>query len=715
MDKIARIVNFRFFLITAVFAIFSIVLALFLPTAVSIIVFAIAVSLLVGMGIVFAINKKVVKSITAFSAFLVVAVCSVNTLTTVSAWTSTIDEKVEYEITAKIESVNTNDYGVGYLLTDFSANGVSQNGNIYLSVSKTDGINISFLKAGDFIKFNCALTFYELIDDNIDGYRYRNDIRYGASIDESEITFLYDSPNFLDTIRNKVYSVLVNALGGYGEVAYGMITGDKGRVGNDITNAYSISGIGHILAVSGLHIGFVVLVLNWILSKLKSNRFVKLAIISIILLGYCFLASFSASVIRASIMCVIGLVADAFGKRRDTLNSLSLAVTVILLIKPIYLFDVGFIMSVSAVLGIILFSRTFGLFFNKFLPKIIANSLSISLSAQIGITPITIITFNSFSLYSVLTNLIIIPLVTIAFILISLALVLTLIIPACSVVLKFSAFPLVVVDAIANFVSLLPLSKITIFAPSLFLTAYLLIFIASEYVKFPQFNKVLSVACIILVLGQLVPYNIPLNREYDVTAVCAYKSVTTIIRNDNEVMLVGDCDDYNSIDSALTKIKESRVNKIFATKIDNDTAITIGKLSEKYGKFTVYCSEKSNYDDFNLVAQKGLQFYTLTEVNDSIGKVRTVHYNGEFIGYGYSSISASIIMLGYGTNTSKLPVDVVNQFGIIRSYVYGGVYNNRIYVVNYDNSYLEEKPYSQVVAKGKLVSFALKNGEIYSN
>ena len=288
MDKIAKIVNFRFFLIMAIFAIFSIVVALFLPSIIAIISGVALLILLLILGVIFAVKNKVVKSITAFSAFIVVAICSINTLLTINSWKCDLSADTEYEITAKIESVNENEYGVGYLLTNFSANGVSQNGNIYLSVNRTDGVNIAFLKVGDMVRFNAILNFYQLVDEKVDGYRYRNDIRYGSKVDESAIEFIGANPNLLDSIRDKVYSVLNSALGEHGRIAYGMITGDKGYIADATINAYSISGIGPILAVSGLHIGFVALVINWLLTKLKANRLVKLGIMSVCLLSYCF-------------------------------------------------------------------------------------------------------------------------------------------------------------------------------------------------------------------------------------------------------------------------------------------------------------------------------------------------------------------------------------------------------------------------------------------
>ncbi|MBQ8882794.1 MAG: ComEC/Rec2 family competence protein, partial [Clostridia bacterium] len=472
MERIARIVNFRVFLITAITAIFSILAVILLPFVASIIaitLFGIALAIFLAFAIK---SKNAVRIITTILCFLTATICIVSTSISINAWKSEIELDKEYEITARIQSINKTDFGAGYILTEFSADNASKNGNIYLTVYNSDGVNINFLKVGDTIKFKSSLNFYQLVDKTPDGYRYRNDIRYGAQVDENAIEFINANPNFLDTIKNSVYTALIGALGENGAIAYGMITGEKGFMSDSATDSYSASGLGHILAVSGLHIGFIVLIISFLLDKLKANRVVKLAVISPLLLAYCFLASFSPSVIRATIMCIVGLIADMFAQRRDTLNSLSLAVTVMLIVKPLYLFDIGFIMSVTAVFGIILFARTLGIAFGKFLPKFIAKPLAVSLSAQIGITPVSIVTFNTFSLYSVLTNLLMIPLVTVAFIAISLALVLVLIFPSCSVVLTIAGLPLALVDTVANLIDYLPCAQIKIFASSFFVISY---------------------------------------------------------------------------------------------------------------------------------------------------------------------------------------------------------------------------------------------------
>ena len=710
MERIARIVNLRVFFVTAIFAIFSTVFAVYLPTLISAIVIILAIILLLTLGIVYIKKEDAVKSITAFLCLLVVFFCSVSSTITISSWTCDIDQNTEYLVCGKIKSVNKSGYSTDYVLTEISTNNVSKNGNIYLRVLNGDGVTINFLREGDIIKFNSTLDFYSLMRESIDGYRYRNNIRYGTSIDESDIKFVKSAPTFLDNLKHDILSALNESMGEYGSIAFGMLIGEKGYIDDVTVDTYSVSGLGHILAVSGLHIGFIVLVLAFILNKLKANRFVKLGVISVLLTLYCFIASFSSSVVRATIMCVVGLVADAFSQRRDTLNSLSLAVSVMLIIKPLYLFDVGFLMSVSAVYGIVLFSRSFDKFFNMFLPKFIAKPLSVSLSAQIGITPITLITFSSFSTYSVLTNLLLIPLITVAFIAISIAVIFVLLFPSLSVVLTIAGLPLALVDTIANLIAYLPIAKITVFASGLLFSSYILFFVVSEYFALPKFKTFASIACITLIVVQLIVYNVPLSRDFDVTAVCAYKSVSTVIRNESGVTIVGDCDDYYSLDNALTNLREGQIDTVIANKVDDKTAKTLIKLKSKFGNFKVYCSTNCDYSSFNLLAQNDIPFY-VKEYIDCVDGIDTIYYEGKFIGYGYKVENSSLLMLGYGVNTSKLPVTIINEYAIIRSYVYGGDYADRIYVVNYDNSYEYQVPRVQFGTKNNMLSFVLKTGE----
>src|SRR5699024_10756757 len=135
-----------------------------------------------------------------------------------------------------------------------------------------------------------------------------------------------------------------------------MLIGQRGELPPDIRDTFSATGTAHIIAISGLHIGFIMAGLNYILKRFYMTRLAEFIIQSTILIGYCILIGAPASAVRATLMAIIYLGGYALNRPENRANSLALAAFIILLIKPGQLFDIGFQMSFAAVAGIILLS-----------------------------------------------------------------------------------------------------------------------------------------------------------------------------------------------------------------------------------------------------------------------------------------------------------------------------------------------------------------------
>lgn len=135
--------------------------------------------------------------------------------------------------------------------------------------------------------------------------------------------------------------------------------GDKEELSESIVETYSVAGASHVLALSGLHIGFISALLLFVLSPLWIRwRFLKpFLFLSVILLlwGFAFLTGLSSSVVRAVVMCSFGLLSMLIPAcRKLTLNTLGVTAFLMLLFNPVWLFDVGFQLSFSAVAAIVL-------------------------------------------------------------------------------------------------------------------------------------------------------------------------------------------------------------------------------------------------------------------------------------------------------------------------------------------------------------------------
>ena len=317
---------------------------------------AVAVALFLS-AIFLGLRNNVVKCAAFSIAFVVAISCFLITIITRHNWTNELSDSSEHYISGTIVSRKLTDSGARYVLDDVTADGDEIKGKVSIVATDDDSATVAFLKCGDRVGITASVTFKKLTTKN--RYAISDNVRYFINANASDLEFYKSTSGFFFKLRNEMSDALDKNLGDYGQIALGMLTGDKGGVDDDVIDYYSVSGIGHILSVSGLHVGFVVALMSFILDKLRANRTVKLVAIACALIFYCFLASFALSVVRASIMCVLGLLAGTLGKQRDPLSGLCFAVTAILAVKPLSLFDVGFLMSVSAVLGILLFSKSF--------------------------------------------------------------------------------------------------------------------------------------------------------------------------------------------------------------------------------------------------------------------------------------------------------------------------------------------------------------------
>ncbi len=146
-------------------------------------------------------------------------------------------------------------------------------------------------------------------------------------------------------------------------LAKALLIGVKDDLQEEVTKGFKAAGIAHVLAVSGLHVGFLVAGLLLVLRPLNLSPKIRLLVLSVLLLAYCFLLDFAPSVVRASLLAVLLLLGKATRRRVDPLTSLAAAFLLILLLRPSDLFNLGFQLSFLAVLGII----TLGDRFNQLL------------------------------------------------------------------------------------------------------------------------------------------------------------------------------------------------------------------------------------------------------------------------------------------------------------------------------------------------------------
>ena len=199
-----------------------------------------------------------------------------------------------------------------------------------------------------------------------------------------------------------------------------LLTGYDDEINAETINAFAHSGTLHVLSVSGLHTGIlygVLIFLLGLIDKHKKYKFVQLVIISLSLWFFALITGFSPPVLRAVIMLnFIALGRFYYSYSSDhAVNILAVSAFIILVFNPLLIYDTGFLLSYSAVLGILYFEPGFTALINSkytFVNKL-WQLTSVSLAAQISTLPITLFLFHQFPLWFMFTNLIVIPLCTI--------------------------------------------------------------------------------------------------------------------------------------------------------------------------------------------------------------------------------------------------------------------------------------------------------------
>ena len=269
----------------------------------------------------------------------------------------------------------------------------------------------------------------------------------------------------------------------YSGIFTGLILGNTDNIEEKIKENFNIANISHVLAISGMHITYIIIGVEIILKNLLGKLKTRVVII-VVLMAYMFITGFSPSIVRASIMGILLIFSKISHRRNDIWTQISLSLLILLIYNPILITNVGLQLSYLGTIGIIIFNKNI----YKFLKNLkirnrkikyrinrkiilivdkIKEMLSVTFSAQLAILPIMLYNFNTLGIYFFITNLlvsvIIGPIIIVGFI--------------CVI---FSFISITIAKFISNFIclgiqiliqiseiSMLPFSKIYLPTPNL--------------------------------------------------------------------------------------------------------------------------------------------------------------------------------------------------------------------------------------------------------
>lgn len=239
-------------------------------------------------------------------------------------------------------------------------------------------------------------------------------------LDPSELLLLSDSKTsvygFADQLRTTINQRLITA--GFKDdtlsIINALLLGQRQTIDKSIYNNYVNSGTIHILAVSGLHVGILLLILNVLFRPLlyfKFGNYLRPLIIVILLWAFAIIAGLSPSVTRAVTMFSIISIGMHLKRPANIYNTLAVSAFFILLVKPTFLFEVGFQMSYLAVIGIVSIQP---ILYKLWKPKYWIldkpwQIFTVTLAAQFGVVPISLFYFHQFPGLFFISNLVVIP------------------------------------------------------------------------------------------------------------------------------------------------------------------------------------------------------------------------------------------------------------------------------------------------------------------
>ena len=465
---------------------------------------------------------------------------------------------------------------------------------------------------------------------NPGGFDYRFYLKtkkiYGIVTTKNTKRLKENNVNIISMIANKTANVIKNQSKKLLEnkkacLLIGLLIGDTDEIDEETKEDFRNSNLTHMLAVSGLHVSYVLLAVNYIITKVKIHKKLSKIIVMLLILFFILVTGATPSVLRAGTMTIYLILGGIFYRRISVFSSLNLSLLVIIIMNPYCLFDVGLQLSYAGTIGIVyLYPIIKEKIYNK------ANSILITISANIVIIPIMLYNFNTISLTFFISNLLAGPIIGIIIILgFSIIIISLIFFPIANIFSKILNLLIILFLNTAKACANLPFSKIFIITPTLkfiFLYYCLLVFIIIKEriqirISIKLKNKVIAILIILVIINPIKYFsNIKQSNLKIYFVDVGQGDSTCIVTPKNKVILIdggGNSKDENydiGKQTLLPYLLDKKINKIdycIVSHFDSDHCgglmyilknlkvknIIIGKQYEEY----------ENYKEFIKIAK----------------------------------------------------------------------------------------------------------------
>lgn len=293
-------------------------------------------------------------------------------------------------------------------------------GKVLLYFSKEEKNKV--LKSGDYLLLQKPL---QLIDDpenpgafNYAAYLARKNIYHRLFLKANDYRLVDSGRKSITRYTvHLILSALRKHIPGKQEqaIAEALLIGYTFDLEDDLVDAYSKTGVIHVIAISGMHLGLVYGILLWLTSffkRIKLLQWIRPVLILLVLWAFSILVGAGASILRAAVIFSFMLIAEWLQRKHNPYNSLAASMFCLLCFNPFYLWDIGFQLSYTAVAGIIVFAKPFyHYWYISYTPiRYCWQLVIVTCSAQVFTIPVVLYHFHQFPNLFLITNLIVVPL-----------------------------------------------------------------------------------------------------------------------------------------------------------------------------------------------------------------------------------------------------------------------------------------------------------------
>jgi ComEC/Rec2-related protein len=493
----------------------------------------------------------------------------------------------EVEITGVVEEVSSSSsYTMRLLVKVERINGKRANYHVYAYPTKAESAGII---EGTRLSFFSTLGGFsdESMTYNISNgiNAYANDIRDIKIIE-------YTSGGIMARLRH-YRSYLARRLtmltdGDTGAILSALLLGERDLLPSSLRLAFKRIGISHILALSGMHLAILSLGIGWLLTKLQIRKKLRVTIIALFILLYMALTGFSVSVCRAGIMIILAYGLFLLERTKDSMTSLTVAVTIICIFTPYAVYDISLALSALATFGIIAFAENITKNNSKNnILKYISMSFMTSIFAISATLYFSVFTFGGISILSLPATLIFSILAEVIMYIGCIVMIIGGIIPIGFIVTPFTKLLTFLAELMASFKFAYVSSNFTVVKVAII--AYTILFYFFIIAKLKNKKIWMKILIVSFAVVLIIPTTLTVRENHRETIAYygQYKSDMMLVRSENEVCLISSSQyskstAYNALD-LLEDANVTRLDKYYLThyswSIDDELDVLLYNVS----------------------------------------------------------------------------------------------------------------------------------------